>query len=59
MLEKKKRGGMLCVIRRRALLDVAAGLEVLDVVDAAAEVRRPRVDIANIHIQHVADAVYA
>ena len=44
MLGKKEEWGMLCVIRRRALLDVAAGLEVLDVVDAAAEVRRPRVN---------------
>ena len=44
MLEKKEEWGMLCVIRRRALLDVAAGLEVLDVVDAPAEVRRSRVN---------------
>ena len=29
---------VLCVIPRRALLDVAAGLKILDVVDAAAEV---------------------
>ena len=32
----KKEKGMLCAIRRRALLDVAAGLEVLHVVDATA-----------------------
>jgi hypothetical protein len=57
MLGKKRRGGMLCVITRSALLDVAAGLEVLHVIDAATEIRRPRVNRLDVNVKDILNAV--